>query len=157
MGTGSLCHCHVSQITVARADCRLTKQYEGGLIKCGNYWQDEQYGPLRVHLESQTGGEDKLPQQSSGFDFGMASKSTEGQAEGNIVRTFSVSRVDKPDIPARKVVQVQCTSWPDFDVPDSPDVLVNLIEDVDQASGTTCETEDDADRIERPPVLVHCE
>jgi protein-tyrosine phosphatase len=87
----------------------------------------------------------------------MASKPAEPQSEENIIRTFSLTRDDKPDAPPRKIVQVQCTSWPDFDVPDSPGVLIDLIDDVDKASAVTSETGSDEDRIDRPPVLVHCE
>ena len=136
---------------------RLTKQYEGGTVKCGNYWQEQQYGPVRIKLESQSGGEDAKPSDVSGFDFGMATDSLNESTE-NIRRTFTISRDDKPDEAPRKIVQIQCTAWPDFDVPDSPQTLINLMRDVDQASCETCTTTRETDdRADHPPVLVHCE
>ena len=136
----------------------LTKQFEGGLIKCGNYWDQEQYGPLRVQLVAQTGGEDRKPDSSTGFDFGMSFKSPgtgDAPPPQNIRRTFMLTRADHPEMPARKIVQIQCTAWPDFDVPDSPDILVDLIRDVDEASNESAPPNAE-DRADYPPVLVHC-
>lgn len=142
---------------LGHADCRLTKQYEGGSIKCGNYWKDEHYGPLHVKLETQTGGEDTKPEGATGFDFGIAAQqeTKHDAAPVNIIRTFSLSRDDKNESP-RRVVQIQCTSWPDFDVPDTPEILLNLMHDVDTASRQTCTAVDVDDRADHPPVLVHC-
>jgi protein-tyrosine phosphatase len=153
----------------------LTKQYEGGMIKCGNYWQDEHYGPLHVLLDSQTGGEDAAhPSQVSGFDFGMARaadkpKSHESSANHesvNIRREFILSNDDDKHAGSRRVVQIQCVNWPDFDVPESPEVLLGVIKDVDQAvdevvpphrRGSVQGIKDkDGDRCEQSPVLVHC-
>ena len=137
----------------------LTKQFEGGLVKCGNYWDQEQYGPFRVSLVSQTGGEDKKPDASTGFDFGMSFNSpgaSEAPPPQNIRRVFTLTRSDRPSEPARKIVQVQCTAWPDFDVPDTPDILVDLMRDVDEASNETAPANAE-DRADCPPVLVHCE
>lgn len=138
----------------------LTKQFEGGLVKCGNYWDQENYGPLRVQLVSQTGGEDRKPDSSTtGFDFGMSFKSPgtgDAPPAQNIRRVFTLSRSDKPEEPARKIVQIQCTAWPDFDVPDTPDILVDLMRDVDEAGNETANS-DSEDHSGRPPVLVHCE
>lgn len=140
---------------------RLTKQFEGGSVKCGNYWQDQDYGSIHIRLEAQSGGEEeKAPNAaSSGFDFGPAARNPEDEknaAAGNIRRVFSIYRDDKPDEPPRKVVHIQCTSWPDFDVPDSPEILLDLMEDVDQASKETATTNTE-EKADQPPVLVHCE
>lgn len=147
----------------------LTKQYEGGMIKCGNYWQDENYGPLHVILDSQTGGEDAAhPSQVSGFDFGMTAasappKASESAADNeavNIRRDFILTNDNDSAAGSRRIVQIQCVNWPDFDVPESPDVLLGVIRDVDQAVDEVVPAQQrgqgGADRCEQSPVLVHC-
>jgi protein-tyrosine phosphatase len=139
---------------------RLTKQYEGGLLKCGNYWGDQQYGPLHVHLVSQTGGEDHVQQQTTGFDFGMAAatprEDESEEVESNIRRTFVLTHDQYKDQPPRTIIQIQCVAWPDFDVPDNPDILLSLIKDTDNAVEEAMKRPCD-DRAELAPVLVHCE
>ncbi|TYJ57758.1 hypothetical protein B9479_001612 [Cryptococcus floricola] len=139
----------------------ITKQFEGGLIKCGNYWDQRQYGHLKLEKVKQTGGEDKgQPSAAAGFDFGPAAATPDSSHfpkgdEANITRTFLLSRTDKPEEPPRKVVQIQCVGWPDFDVPEEPDTLLRLVNDVnvaaEQVKPEGCER-----KSEQPPVLVHC-
>ncbi|KAK4688084.1 tyrosine-protein phosphatase 2/3, partial [Tremellales sp. Uapishka_1] len=137
----------------------LTKQLEGGLIKCGNYWTDAAYGKLRLSLLAQTGGEDVVQQGASGFDFGVASPASPANGPSdvtNIKRVFRLSHDDQPSQPPRKITQIQCTSWPDFDVPESPDTLLALIKDVDAAVEETYAEDGEVSEDKRPPVLVHC-
>jgi protein tyrosine phosphatase len=134
-------------------------------VKCGNYWEAGTFGPFKVELSSQSGGEDSIPanSNSSGFDFGGSTKAAEipdamnGMQETvNIKRHFVVSRTDRPDDAPRKITQLQCTAWPDFDVPENPEILWSLIKDVDEASADVgCEK--GTDRADHAPVLVHCE
>ncbi|ORX35662.1 hypothetical protein BD324DRAFT_652210 [Kockovaella imperatae] len=133
----------------------LTKQYEGGLLKCGNYWSNANYGSIRVELESQYGGEDRKADDAPGFDFGSAFHDKDeapSSDQENIHRVFTLR---KKNGEARRIVQIQCTAWPDFDVPDSPDVLLNLLRDVNSATEELCNGDAD-DRAAQPPVLVHC-
>jgi len=144
-------------ILVNMLTCRITKQFEGGSIKCGNYWEDKQYGPLRVHQVSHSGGEDKGQTATTGFDFGMAAstpKTKDTEQAAHIKRVFEVSNDDHPEAAPRKITQIQCVSWPDFDVPESADVLLDLIRDVDEAFVDVYGS--GKDRQEEPPVLVHC-
>lgn len=138
---------------------RITKQFEGGSIKCGNYWEAKQYGPLHVTQISQTGGDDKTHSASTGFDFGMAASTpvTKEAAVSHIKRVFKVTNDDHPEAKPREIVQIQCVSWPDFDVPESADVLLSLIRDVDAAFCDMYGSAQNQDRQEEPPVLVHCE
>lgn len=131
---------------------RLTKQFEGGLIKCGNYWSEQTYGHLRLQLVSESGGQDVVDQSRvSGFDFGSHVPEESPAPAGNIKRVFHLwHNEDGP----RKVTQIQCTTWPDFDVPDSPEVLLNLKKDVDGAIEEMCEGV--SDECNLPPILVHC-
>ncbi|OCF74348.1 hypothetical protein I204_04719 [Kwoniella mangroviensis CBS 8886] len=138
----------------------ITKQFEGGLIKCGKYWGDKTYGNLHLYMVSQTGGEDQVQQQTTGFDFGPAAVTPRSTSfptgkERNIKRVFKLANHDEPDEPPRTIVQIQCIGWPDFDVPETPETLFNLIKDVDNAVEGS-ETVGRDDRRNQPPVLVHC-
>nr|XP_018262955.1 uncharacterized protein I303_04444 [Kwoniella dejecticola CBS 10117]OBR85113.1 hypothetical protein I303_04444 [Kwoniella dejecticola CBS 10117] len=139
----------------------ITKQYEGGLIKCGNYWESTTYGNLQLQMVSQSGGEDHGYQQpTTGFDFGPAAVTPRSSSfptgkEKNIKRVFKLTNLDQPTEPSRTVIQVQCIGWPDFDVPETPETLYNLIKDVDAAVDES-DCTGPAHGSERPPVLVHC-
>ena len=113
---------------------------------------------------SQVGDDDEKPAAAAttGFDFGVAAASPRvaaGHDEANIKRVFKLTNLDLPDAPTRLITQIQCVSWPDFDVPDSPITLLNLIKEVDTAMDEMHATDgtDVQDDSERPPVLVHCE
>jgi protein tyrosine phosphatase len=140
----------------------LTKQFEGGLLKCGNYWKDGEYGALRLKIISQAGGEDAVQQGSTGFDFRVATSPEVGNVVSeahipNITRVFELTHTGHPSAAPRRITQIQCISWPDFDVPEQPDTLLNLIKEVDEAmdSVPTTRTSED-DRQSMPPLLVHC-
>lgn len=114
---------------------------------------------MRVSQISQTGGDDKTQTATTGFDFGMAAstpKNADTEQASHIKRVFEVTNDDHPEASPRKIVQIQCVSWPDFDVPESADVLLDLIRDVDEAFGEIFGTAKNLDRQEEPPVLVHC-
>lgn len=136
----------------------LTKQYEGGLIKCGQYWKETQYGDIHLRLDVQTGGEDKAHDATTGFDFGppAASHSAEEGESVSIKRVFTVWHGKHPEVPPRRVTQILCVNWPDFDVPDAPEILLDLMHDVDKAVEETGLNGCHGDRCEFPPVLVHC-
>lgn len=115
----------------------------------------------KTELISQSGGEDTaLPAANSGFDFGTAgatpksSKFPEG-SDSNIKRVFLVSHDGKPDQPPRKIVQLQCVGWPDFDVPETPDTLLKLIQEVNDAAHEA-RPEGCHRKADEPPILVHC-
>lgn len=136
---------------------RLTKQFEGGLVKCGNYWQDQNYGSIHVHLDRQTGGDDFGRPANAGFDFSVPTPSANKSAPLsddylNIRREFVLTH-DKHPGDSRKIVQLQCTHWPDFDVPTSPEVLLTLIRDVADARK---EVEPGPPAQQDAPVLIHC-
>lgn len=134
----------------------LTKQFEGGQLKCGNYWQEHEYGELHLRLVSQVGGDDHAaPAVQSGFDFGNTSAMPSNPG-GNIHRTFHLWHNRFPNQPPRIITQIQCVDWPDFDVPESPEILLGLMKDVDKAVSTTGLSGCGEDRCTFPPVLVHC-
>ncbi|KAJ9095997.1 hypothetical protein QFC21_005360 [Naganishia friedmannii] len=131
----------------------LTKQFEGGAVKCGSYWTDGTYGPLHLQLLSIAGGEDEQEKAVSGFNFHVGSDRSVTSAP-NIHRVFLLTHDGHPDSPPRKITQIQCVSWPDFDVPDDPHTLLGLVKEVDQASEEMAADADD--REQKPPVIVHC-
>lgn len=138
---------------INRIFCRLTKQFEGGAIKCGSYWTDGAYGPLHLQLLSTAGGEDAPEKTVSGFDFHVGSDKP-ATGTPNIHRVFLLSHDEHPELPPRKITQIQCVSWPDFDVPEDPHTLLGLVKEVDQASEEMAADADDQGA--KPPVLVHC-
>lgn len=115
---------------------------------------------MRLKLVSQTGGEDQKHEATTGFDFGTAASTPREQADkpvSNIKRVFRVTHDGHPDAAPREVVQIQCVSWPDFNVPESADVLLSLIREVDAAFCHLFGAVQNLDRQNEPPVLVHCE
>ncbi|WVR06810.1 hypothetical protein IAU60_003846 [Kwoniella sp. DSM 27419] len=138
----------------------ITKQFEGGLIKCGNYWGNRDFGPLHLKQVQQSGGEDHAQSATTGFDFGPAavtprSSSQPTGKERNIKRVFKLSNDEDPAAPPRTITQIQCIGWPDFDVPETPETLGHLIKEVDQAVDHSTPGINE-DRSDQPPVLVHC-
>ncbi|KAJ3768132.1 protein-tyrosine-phosphatase [Lentinula raphanica] len=117
----------------------LTREIEGSMVKCGPYWKDEVFGPLRLKLIS-VEGNDRDPE-ASGFFFNAPTsmpdtktkKVSKNPADAIIKRTFLLSHTGYPDIPPRKVVQFQYLEWPDMNVPDDPRGVLGLIREVDQA------------------------
>lgn len=152
----------------------LTKQMEGNSVKCGCYWDQEQYG----HFKLQTIGVegpihvDQASASSGGFNFaqplapGAASESHTKEPEERLIRrTFSLVHTGHPEAPPHKVVQMQYVGWPDLDVPESPARLLELIKEVNQlreefgSHGFVAGKEHLPSRrnsADLGPVLVHC-
>ncbi|KAE9410888.1 hypothetical protein BT96DRAFT_912307, partial [Gymnopus androsaceus JB14] len=136
----------------------LTREIEGSMVKCGPYWKNEVFGPLRLNLIKVEGNVDKGkdddvkkkaagggggdPGASGFFFFPTVPDAQETKprrerkkdpANAIIKRTFLLSHVGYPHIPPRKVVQFQYLEWPDMNVPDDPRGVLGLIRQVDQA------------------------
>ncbi|KAJ3751102.1 hypothetical protein DFH05DRAFT_1362894, partial [Lentinula detonsa] len=132
----------------------LTREIEGSMVKCGPYWKDEVFGPLRLQLISIEGnvdeGKDDDVRRKAGvgdsgageffFSTPTVSETKHGKKKGPrnpadaiIKRTFLLSHVGYPDIPPRKIIQFQYLEWPDMNVPDDPRGVLGLIKEVDQA------------------------
>ncbi|KAG9075728.1 hypothetical protein FS749_012575, partial [Ceratobasidium sp. UAMH 11750] len=131
----------------------LTRQVENNQLKCGDYWSDTQYGPLRLKLISIEGGEEEV-ECVTGFDFGSSAKKSHVEdVPHTIRRTFALSHVELPHIPPRKVVQFQFLSWQDMNVPETPTGLLELVKNVREAAD---EAEKSGSEPTTSPVLVHC-
>ncbi len=133
----------------------LTKQFEGGSIKCGKYWLDGTYGPLTLELISMEGEQPSATPAVVGFDFQTASPSQDDDVPP-IKRHFFLSHADHPQAGKRRITQVQSLSWPDFDVPSDPRTVLHLLKDVDTATEELA-VYNSQDSPLKPPVLVHCE
>lgn len=86
-----------------------------------------------------------------------APQGNDTEQAAHIKRVFEVTNDDHPEAAPRKITQIQCVSWPDFDVPESADVLLDLIGDVDEAFKDIYGSSRNAERQDEPPILVHCE
>ncbi|KAG9122500.1 hypothetical protein FRC07_001093 [Ceratobasidium sp. 392] len=130
----------------------LTRQVENNQLKCGDYWSDAQYGPLRLRLIATEGGEEHV-ERVTGFDFGQSTKKHPADEDSHTIRrTFALSHVDQPHISPRKIVQFQFLSWMDMNVPETPTGLLELVKNVREAA-------DEADaesESTKSPVVVHC-
>ena len=134
----------------------LTREVEGAMVKCGAYWTDTAFGPLRLRLISTEGLEmppadqrpatagffTQLPVPSSHsrqFPHSAGSKRchrpqhyTSDSCE-TVKRVFELTHTDYPDVKPRKIVQLQYLEWPDMNVPDDPRGLLGFIRQVDSA------------------------
>lgn len=102
---------------------------------------------------STEGGEDVAETDVSGFSFHVDNDKSRTDCP-NIKRTFLLSHAAHEDVKPRKIIQLQCVSWPDFDVPEDPRMLLGLVKEVDTAADQFGEEDPHA---RKAPVLVHCE
>ena len=109
------------------------------MIKCGSYWTESSYGPLRLKLVSSTGGTGvesdtivKPSSQSGGF-FGFQPPTPKGARPRQIKRIFELRHTKYPRAGPRKVVQIQYLEWPDMNVPDDAKGVLSLVSKVGQA------------------------
>ena len=93
----------------------LSKEHEKGKVKCSKYWPDVGGTPFvfqELGLKVETENEELEPNFSS------------------LIRTFRLEKFNSQGgdiVETRKVTQLYFVGWPDHGVPDSPDVILNLI------------------------------
>lgn len=122
----------------------LTREVESALVKCGNYWAEGAYGPLRLTLlsTSDTPARERArrERETSGGLFARhpvnqgAKQAAEADEEQTIRRVFSLRHTGFPRAPPRRVTQLQYLEWPDLDVPQDPRGLLQLMQEVDEAA-----------------------
>ncbi|PFH54689.1 hypothetical protein AMATHDRAFT_231 [Amanita thiersii Skay4041] len=131
----------------------LTREVEGSMVKCGAYWTDTSFGPLRLRLISTAGQvpKDNNANYHAGY---FAPHSTEFLCEkaanshphcrkaATIKRVFELTHIDYPHIKPRKVIHLQYLEWPDMTVPDDPRGVLGLIKDVEAAVAETSAEEE---------------
>ncbi|KAG6371575.1 hypothetical protein JVT61DRAFT_9285 [Boletus reticuloceps] len=121
----------------------LTREVENAMIKCGSYWTDTEYGPLRLELLSTS------PPMSPSANPTTMDISTHGffairEPQGKtsevsraqptlITRTFLLSHSSFSGVPPRRITHLQYLDWSDMNVPDDPRGVLDLVKKVEQA------------------------
>lgn len=143
----------------------LTKEHEGGTIKCGRYWTEGQHGPFELKLVMTSGAKEE-------DDFGGSFFSTKDTSDETcfsnsqrdedlekhnhtIRRVFEVSNIEHPEQGVKTVTHLQYLGWPDMDVPVNPKSLLRLICEVDDLIEGVYQ-KGDAERQPSPCILLHC-
>lgn len=137
----------------------LTREVEGAMVKCGAYWTDSAFGPLRLRLVSSEGiaVPDDRPV-SAGFFGPHNTLSTHSPRPAppkyphsagsqrryrhhhyhnnrseTVKRTFELTHTAYPDAKPRRIIHFQYLDWPDMNVPDDPRGVLGLIKQVEDA------------------------
>lgn len=123
----------------------LTAETEGGQLKCHPYWNNREYGPVRLRMLSEKKVSLDLDGQPSEFpsesgrrrantttSAGQATSPTPRQqpveAPYVIIRKFALAHSAHPFAPMREVTHLHYPSWPDFGVPARASHLLALVE-----------------------------
>ncbi|KAF8912886.1 hypothetical protein CPB84DRAFT_1841330 [Gymnopilus junonius] len=154
----------------------LTREVEGAMVKCGSYWTDTVFGPLRLRLISKEGysPSDEYASTAGFFDqsavisaSAMRSprkhfpRSTGSQVHHlhyhnkqseTIKRVFELSHTGYPESKPRKIIHFQYLEWPDLNVPDDPRGVLGLIKQVEEAVNETGSDDQPSDPKKRKRV-----
>lgn len=156
----------------------LTNLQEGGREKCSRYWMPgkDSTWDIESQLESgeiETDAQDvncgpTMDGQSSGDYFSTAraaaAQSTaapsaaSSSSDTHLVRRLirAKRRSSPPGSAPRKVRHLHYRAWPDFDLPASPEDIVSLIREVDEAQRAYMQEIGWTDTEREPPILAHC-
>ncbi|CAG8543580.1 10420_t:CDS:1 [Ambispora gerdemannii] len=125
----------------------LTKENEKGSQKCVQYWPLRKEQPiefsttgLKVSLESE-----KLDADTSCIERTIIL--TKIPTNDGIVATASQSQ-------SRRIIHLQFIGWPDHGVPDSPDIILQLIRKTNELQNINRDSREGEEIID--PVVVHC-
>ncbi|KAF9478695.1 hypothetical protein BDN70DRAFT_835525 [Pholiota conissans] len=135
----------------------LTREVEGAMVKCGAYWNDTVFGPLRLRLISTEGLPlpDERPVSAGFFGQQLSSLSSRPPAKKiphsagsrrryrhhhyhnkrseTIKRIFELTHTGHPEAEPRRVIHFQYLEWPDMNVPEDPRGVLGLIKQVEDA------------------------
>lgn len=131
----------------------LTAESEGGQLKCHPYWQNKEFGSIKLKpLSEKKVSLDIDKHRSPSMAYGGGNTSESGRRRANttttldsnqnlppppqaqsetpyvIVRKFALSHGAHPFSPIREITQLQYPSWPDFGAPAKPSHLLALVE-----------------------------
>jgi protein tyrosine phosphatase len=131
----------------------LTKEHEKGRVKCARYWPDLNGNPfifqelgLKVEMES----EQLEPNSSSLIRTFRLEKFN---SQGNVT---SISQGGVNDIEIRKITQLHFVGWPDHGVPDSPEIILNLIKKTNEFQQRYQDEILNEGNGEIGPPIIHC-
>ncbi|OBZ79060.1 Receptor-type tyrosine-protein phosphatase gamma [Grifola frondosa] len=122
----------------------LTREVEGALTKCGKYWAEGRYGPLRLRLleTNDTPERERERRDSESGGFFSSNTPTQAKSKSNpkakqedlstIRRVFELRHVEYPLAPSRIVTQLQYLEWPDMNVPKDPRGVLRLMRQVEE-------------------------
>ncbi|KDQ54952.1 hypothetical protein JAAARDRAFT_38069 [Jaapia argillacea MUCL 33604] len=133
----------------------LTREVEGMMEKCGKYWREAEYGPIKLKvLESSgtpedenwdffggRGGGDKsiekeffptLAAEEGGKGKEKGGDGKKGKKKDLVRRVFELTNMRYPDAGSRRVTQFQYLEWPDMNVPDDPRGVLDLVREVEK-------------------------
>lgn len=135
----------------------LTREVEGAMVKCGTYWTDTVFGPLRLRLVSTEGlvPADERPSTAGFFGYHSLSAHSSGsprrfphsagsqrhnrhhhfhsKRSETVKRVFELTHTNFPEANPRRIVHLQYLEWPDLNVPDDPRSVLGLIKQVEEA------------------------
>ncbi|KAI1412410.1 hypothetical protein F5Y13DRAFT_180181 [Hypoxylon sp. FL1857] len=131
----------------------LTAESEGGQLKCHPYWQNKEFGAIKLKPLSEkkvsldidkhrsTSGSTSSANNAAEYGRRRANTTTTFESTQNaqpsqsqpetpyvIVRKFALSHAAHPFSPIREITQLQYPSWPDFGAPAQPSHLLALVE-----------------------------
>lgn len=129
----------------------LTAESEGGQLKCHTYWNDREYGPIKLRKLSEKKAsldldkhKSNAPAAQSTMPSGEASRkranttttleapaASPAPAQPDTfvtIRKFSLSHAAHPFEPIREITHLHFSSWPDFGAPAQPSHLLALVE-----------------------------
>jgi protein tyrosine phosphatase len=127
---------------------KTKKQQNTVTVRCFQMWKikpqnetskdgkDDEKDNNKVSSKSREDSEDYIPTPSS---------SSSDSDDENDIKDSDEETIPEEGIEIRRVVQLHCTKWPDFGVPDSAEVLKDLIKEVDIRK-------QEVDK----PIVVHC-
>ncbi|KAF8203735.1 hypothetical protein BJ912DRAFT_940942 [Pholiota molesta] len=135
----------------------LTREVEGAMVKCGAYWNDTVFGPLRLRLVSTEGLvlPDERPVSAGFFGQQLSTLSSRpavkkaphsagsqrryrhhhyhNKQSETVKRVFELTHTGHPEAEPRRIVHFQYLEWPDMNVPDDPRGVLGLIKQVEDA------------------------
>jgi len=141
----------------------LTREVEGAMVKCGAYWTDTDFGPLRLRLVSTEGlpPPDERPATAGFFNqhsslsnhssrpparrFPHSAGSQRRYRHHNyhnrrsetVKRVFELTHTGYPEAKPRQIVHLQYLEWPDMNVPEDPRGILGLVKQVEDAINET--------------------
>jgi tyrosine-protein phosphatase 2/3 len=114
----------------------LTREMEGAVVKCENYWCSSSYGPIRLKLLSTSAATPSASTECSVAGMGFLLPPKRASA-ATIKRVFELTNTRFPSSKPRIITHLQYLEWPDMNVPDDPRGILGLIKEVDAAIATS--------------------
>ncbi|KAF9569789.1 hypothetical protein CPC08DRAFT_756770 [Agrocybe pediades] len=149
----------------------LTREVEGAMVKCGAYWTDTDFGPLRLRLVSTEGlpPPDEHPATAGYFNdhSSLSSHSSRPpprrfphsagsqrhyrhhhyhtRRSETVKRVFELTHTGYPEAKPRQIIHLQYLEWPDMNVPDDPRGVLGLVKQVEDAANEAAANDQCAD------------